>query len=255
MGCMFPYLLLLKQIYSLVKMKKILLIVTFFLFLLSNSCIGKKLPVPLTYMEKIDEDGAGFACPNVEKHLLYSFVGENGKNRKFYEFISEDSLGQLWYVDDGNEVPKRIPTKYDRYNEGEDHFEDGFPRMKYLVSPDGKKLYVATTVWANSDGWVTDYQLFLIDCESLSVSMIVECAAIMVTDQGFKIAECRLTNEKEAETTADEIWAIHDVYLDWQGKIIVDDKEHEYSDTRMVKKYSTKKKSDMLLVKGFCDVK
>lgn len=111
MGCMFPYLLLLKQIYSLVKMKKTLLIVTFFLFLLSNSCIGKK------------------------------------------------------------------------------------------------------------------------------------------------IAECRLTNEKETETTADEIWAIHDVYLDWQGKIIVDDKEHEYSDTRMVKKYSSKKKSDMLLVKGFCDVK
>ena len=72
---------------------------------------------------------------------------------------------------------------------------------------------------------------------------------------GKKIAECRLTNEKEAETTVDEIWAIHDVYLDWQGKIIVDDKEHEYSDTRMVKKYSAKKKSDMLLVKGFCDVK
>lgn len=59
-------------------------------------------------MEKIDGDSAGFACPNVEKHLLYSFVGENGKNRKFYEFISEDSLGQLWYVDDGNEVPKRF---------------------------------------------------------------------------------------------------------------------------------------------------
>lgn len=252
---MFPYLLLLKQIYSLVKMKKILLIVTFFLFLLSNSCIGKKLPVSLTCIEKIDGDSAGFACLNVEKHLLYSFVGENGKNRKFYQFISEDGLGQLWYVDDGNKVPKRIPTKYDRGNEGEDFFEDGFPQMKYLVSPDGKKLYVATTVLANSDGWVTDYQLFLIDCESLSVSIIAECAAIMVTDQGFKIAECRLTNEKEAETTADEIWAIHDVYLDWLGKIIVDDKEHEYSDAMMMKKYSTKKKSDMLLVKGFCDVK
>lgn len=60
-------------------MKKILLIVTFFLFLLSNSCIGKKLPVPLTYMEKVDEDSADLVCPNVEKHLLYSFVGENGK--------------------------------------------------------------------------------------------------------------------------------------------------------------------------------
>ena len=81
-------------------MKKILLIVAFFLFLLSNSCIGKKLPVPLAYMEKVDEDSADLVCPNVEKHLLYSFVGENGKNRKFYEFISEDSLGQLWYVDD-----------------------------------------------------------------------------------------------------------------------------------------------------------
>ena len=80
-------------------------------------------------MEKIDGDSAGFACPNVEKHLLYSFVGENGKNRKFYEFISEDSLGQLWYVDDGNEVPKRIPTKYDRYNEG----ESGFLMVKSLV--------------------------------------------------------------------------------------------------------------------------
>lgn len=98
MGCMFPYLLLLKQIYSLVKMKRILLIVTFFLFLLSNSCIGKK------------------------------------------------------------------------------------------------------------------------------------------------IAECRLTNEKEAETTADEIWAIHDVYLDWQGKIIVDDKEHEYCNAIMMKNILPKRK-------------
>ena len=105
-------------------MKKILLIVTFFLFLLSNSCIGKKLPVPLTYMEKIDGDSA----------------------------------------------------------------------------------------------------------------------AIMVTDQGFKIAECRLTNEKKAETTADEIWAIHDVCLDWLGKIIVDDKEHEYCDAMMMKNILPKRK-------------
>lgn len=54
---------------------------------------------------------------------------EMEKNRKFYEFISEDSFGQLWYVDDGNEVPKRIPTKYDRYNEG----ESGFLMVKSLV--------------------------------------------------------------------------------------------------------------------------
>lgn len=72
--------------------------------------------------------------------------------------------------------------------------------------------------------------------------MIVECAAILVTDQGFKIAECRLTNENETETTADEIWAIHDVYLDWQGRILVDDKEHEYSDTMMVKNILPKRK-------------
>lgn len=94
------------------------------------------------------------------KTFALFFRWRKWKNRKFYEFISEDSLGQLWYVDDGNEVPKRILTKYDRYNEGTDQFEDGFPQMKYLVSPDGKKLYVATTVRANSDGWVTDYQLF-----------------------------------------------------------------------------------------------
>lgn len=81
------------------------------------------------------------------KHLLYSFVGENGKNRKFYQFISEDGLGQLWYVDDGNEVPKRISTKYDRGNEGEDFFEDGFPQMKYLVSPDGKNFMLQQQFW------------------------------------------------------------------------------------------------------------
>ena len=64
-----------------------------------------------------------------------------------------------------------------------------------------------------------------------------------------------MISKRDSSATADEIWAIHDVYLDWQGRILVDDKEHEYSDTMMVKKYSTKKKSDMLLVKGFCDVK
>lgn len=236
-------------------MKKILLIVAVLQLLLVNGGIGKEISVPLTYAEKANSDSAVLSWSNVEKHLLYTFVRANGEKRKFYYVIPEDALGQLWYVDDSNGVPKRIPTKYNRYNDGTDQFEDGFPQMKYLVSPGGKKLYVATTVLANSDGWVTDYQLFLIDCENLSVSIIAECAAIMVTDQGFKIAECRLTNENDAKTTVDEIWAIHNVYLDWQGKIIVDDKEHEYDDNMMVKNYSTKKKSGMLLVKGFCDVK
>jgi len=237
------------------KMKKIILIAVVLQLLFVNGGIGKEVSVPLIYDENANNDSAVLNWSNVEKHLLYAFVRSNGEKRKFYYVIPEDALGQLWYVDDGNGVPMRIPTMYDRYNDGTDYFEDGFPQMKYLVSPDGGKLYVVTTVFANSDGWVTDYQLFLIDSESLDVSIVVECAAIMASDQGFKTAECRLTNEKEAETTADEIWTIHDVYLDWQGKRIVDDKEHEYDYETMVKEYSAKNKHDMFLVKGFRDVK
>ena len=73
---------------------------------------------------------------------------------------------------------------------------------------------------------------------------IASCAAIKKTESGFKIAKCRITNEDTAKCTADEIWLIHDVNIDWNGRVISSDKK-EYDYKEMERRYSPR------LVKGF----
>ena len=139
---------------------------------------------------------------------------------------------------------------YPRYEDAPDYYAyiGGCPRPFYtLPSPDGKYLYVVTGVHANSNGWISEYQLFKVNCETFDAKYICECAAIAVVNDGFVIAKARLTNEDTATCTADEIRVMHDEHLDWNGKIIsIDEAEYDYK--TMDKKYQT---SEYTLIKGF----
>ena len=108
---------------------------------------------------------------------------------------------------------------YERYEDGDNYMEDGsFYPFSYYVRD--KTLYIVTNIGAMSNGWLTEYQLFKIDMETLSSYFILDCAAIAVDDpNGFIAAQGRLINEKEATCVADEIWVMHDVYLDWNGRL------------------------------------
>ncbi|MBQ6161896.1 MAG: hypothetical protein IJK21_04545 [Prevotella sp.] len=121
---------------------------------------------------------------------------------------------------------------------------DGYYGRCYTISPDRRYLYILGYVCANSNGWTVNYHLYRIDCESLKMKKIVECAAIKKTKSGFKIAKCRITNEDTAKCTADEIWLIHDVNIDWNGRVLSSDKK-EYDYAEMERRYSPR------LVKGF----
>lgn len=114
----------------------------------------------------------------------------------------------------------------------------------YTISPDRRYLYILGYVCANSNGWTVNYHLYKVDCKSLKIKEIAKCAAIKKTKRGFMIAKCRITNEDTAKCTADEIWLIHDVNIDWNGRVISSDKK-EYDYAEMERRYSPR------LVKGF----
>ncbi|MBR1518674.1 MAG: hypothetical protein IJ624_04150 [Prevotella sp.] len=121
---------------------------------------------------------------------------------------------------------------------------DGYYSRLYTISPDRRYLYILGYVCANSNGWTVNYHLYKLDCESLKIKEIAKCAAIKKTKRGFMIAKCRITNEDTAKCTADEIWLIHDVNIDWNGRVISSDKK-EYDYAEMERRYSPR------LVKGF----
>lgn len=61
-------------------------------------------------------------------------------------------------------------------------------------------------------------------------------AAIRFTPQEIVMAEARLTNEDEAECTADEIWVMHDVHYDISGHRTREEKK-EYNYAEMEHRY------------------
>lgn len=187
---------------------------------------------------------------------LYAYVCQNGNQRVFvdvYMHIPEaydEEQHTLFAVDESPRDTTFIELKYPRYEEIDDFFAfiGGIPdHILYLPSADKKSLYLVTRVHANSDGWASEYQLFILNCETLEAKYICECAAIATTNNGFRIAVARLTNEETATCTADEIWVMHDEYLDWKGNVTrIDKKEYDYK--VMDEKYKT---GEYTYVKGF----
>lgn len=190
---------------------------------------------------------------------LYSYVCKDGHCRVFVdvfyhvgETFFEEYHG-LYAIDDCPQDTTFIQLEYPRYEDDEDFFSyiGGIPNyILYFPGADNKTLYLVTRVNANSNGWTTEYQLFIVNCETLEAKYICDFAAIATTDEGFRIAVARLTNEETSTCTADEIWVMHDEYLDWNGKVIrVDTAEYDYE--TMNKKYL---RGEYTYVKGFYGV-
>lgn len=186
---------------------------------------------------------------------LYTHICADSTKRLFvdvYYHVPDflEDYHALFAVDDNPKDTTYVWMQYPRY-EGEDDFFayiGGVPdHLLYLPCEDNNSLYVVTQVNANSNGWTAEYQLFIVDMETLEAQYIADFAAIEVVDDGFRIAAARLTNEDTATCTADEVWVLHDVYLDWSGKVIcVDSEEYDYQ--TMEDKYLNGKYT---YVKGF----
>lgn len=137
---------------------------------------------------------------------------------------------------------------YDRYDDG--HNWQGqllMGKPHYALSPDLDAVFVVTCVFANSDGWVREYQLFRLDCASLDVELLGDYAGIRIEPEGPVCSVARLTN-KDALCTADRIWVMHDVRLDWQGcQLSVDSEEYDYYE--LERRYATSE--EFVLLPGF----
>lgn len=207
---------------------------------------------PCTNNPLIDDDtlSEGWIVDSV-----YTYICADGNKRLFVDVYYhvpnfwEDYHG-LFAVDDNPSDTTYVKMQYPRY-EGEDDFFayiGGVPdHLLYLPCEDNNSLYVVTQVNANSNGWTAEYQLFIVNMESLEAQYIADFAAIEVVNNGFRIAVARLTNEETATCTAEEDWVMHDEYLDWSGKVIcVDDEEYDY--LTMVDKFLN---GEYTYVKGF----
>lgn len=171
----------------------------------------------------------------IEKKI-YNFTCADGHQRAFYDlcFASEYNMGHYLGAQDNEDSKTNhfLSLEYQRYEDDPDFFEyiGGCPvRFHYITSQDKNYLYIVTGVMANSNGWTSEYQLFKVNCETEEVQFICECAAIAVNKNGFTVARARLTNEDEATCTAEEIWVMHDEYMDWDGNVVrVSNEEYDY---------------------------
>lgn len=180
---------------------------------------------------------------------LYSYNMPDGKVRVFFELMGEYGLN-LYTMTYTESKPNKLELVYDRYHDGDNFLADGWMTpLYYKVSPDGKSLYVVSRMHANSDGWITEYQLFKIDCETLKSKLLAECAALEATEKGFTIAVARLTNEDTAQFTYQEVWVMHDVQLDLDGNTVATSSQ-EYSSEQMHDRFAVDAKG-YHLVKGF----
>ena len=188
---------------------------------------------------------------------LCTYTCKDGHERVFVDVFFhgeyyEDYHG-LYAIDNSPNDTIFISMKYPRYDDVEDFFSyiGGIPNyLLYYPGLDNKSLYIVTRINANSNGWVSEYQLFIVNCETLEAKYICDFAAIATTEEGFQIAVARLTNEETSTCTANEIWVMHDEYLNWDGKVTrVDTAEYDYE--AMKEKYLRGKYTN---VKGFYGV-
>ena len=117
---------------------------------------------------------------------------------------------------------------------GDIYLDDGAKAM--LLHQQDKYVYVVGDIVPNSNGWTVRYHLYRLDTLTLETKHIGNFAAIHFEDDGFKAATTRLTNP-DVECTADEIYAIHDVYFNNEGQQISESKE-EYRYDEMQRIYS-----------------
>ena len=108
--------------------------------------------------------------------------------------------------------------------------------MAMMLYPKDSCVYVIGDLVPNSDGWTVRYQLYRVNAQTLETKHIGDFAAIHFEDDGFKAATARLTNPN-ATCTADEVFAIHDNYYNYDGTFIRKS-ENEYTYNDMLIGYS-----------------
>ena len=198
---------------------------------------------------------------HLDTTFLYSI--ELGREvHRFYDLFLGGHYLIAFSYDKGDPLPCNlrnmtyIDLYYDRYNDKRNFLDEGsfYPLFYYARSNNryqyiNRYLYVVTGVGANSNGWTSEYQLFKVDCKTLKSKFLLDCAAIAINEPyGFVVSQARLTNRETATCTADEIWVMHDEYLDWNGKVTrVDTTEYDCNKT-MDKKYLC---GEYTYVKGF----
>lgn len=160
---------------------------------------------------------------------IYTYICDSGYTRVFCDVYGS------WYHhlfvsnENASKDVDLVELVYHRYD-STNFLEDGNPcAFSYTISPDGENLYLVTRVFANSNGWTTEYQLFKVNCETLEAKFICDCAAMAVTENGFTVAQARLTNRDEATCNAEQIYVMHDEFLDWDGNVLrVSNEEYDY---------------------------
>ena len=156
---------------------------------------------------------------NDSQRTLYA---ENG--RMVYLAVESDMV--LCYTQKGEDQPQKMIF-------GHEYGHDGFPIMyshRY-----GNNIFLVGDFVPNSNGWTVRFPIYKINVESLEMSYVDDGAAVHFDKNGFKVAQCRLTNP-DADCTANERWVMHDSYYDVNGKKIREDKS-EYDFEAMEKEY------------------
>ncbi|MCQ2246467.1 MAG: hypothetical protein MJZ69_06745 [Bacteroidaceae bacterium] len=74
----------------------------------------------------------------------------------------------------------------------------------------------------------------MIECAKLFTNKVVcnkvVSNSVVSNSKRDVLSKARQTNPDTAISTADEIWVMHDVYLDWEGKVVKENKkEYDYN--------------------------
>ena len=202
----------------------LLLVVSSFLI----SCGQKSIPQPQSHKEKTDTLMSVINTTD-SMDIMYNFVeprkiiyDENG--RLIYLSVVSDLVS--CYTQKGDNQPQKLFF-------GHVYGEDGFPMMyshRY-----GNNIFLVGDFVPNSNGWTVRFPIYRINAENFDMSFIAEGAAVHFEKDGFKVAQCRLTNP-DADCTANEIWVMHNSYYDIYGKKKREDKS-EYDFEAMKKEY------------------
>ena len=191
-------------------------------FMVLSSC-QSKLPTQAVMGEKIDSVAVDsldtMYNPIESQRTLYA-----EKGRKVYLAIESDMVS--CYTQKGDSQAQKLIF-------GHEYGNEGFPIM-YSYRYENNFFLVGDFV-PNSNGWTVRFPIYKINVESLEMSYVGDGAAVHFDKNGFKVAQCRLTNP-EADCTANEIWVMHDSYYDVNGKKIREDKS-EYDFEAMEKEY------------------
>ena len=126
----------------------------------------------------------------------------------------------------------RIVFKGSEYGES---LNDGYGDLWGFADSHRRYVFVVGDVKPNSSGWTERYLIYRIDTRKLRVKLMDRVAAVRPLPNGYRVAVARMTNP-DASCTAEEVWLMHDVYYDFNGKVVRKDR-HEYGYDEMEKRY------------------